>query len=146
MMLDITYQKKSGETKTYTILTIDPVKENQYTNTAQLHGILTGDLSDDELVNMIVSLGNLDYNPDDKKVPVANLQSEDAYNNYKALYGGQDRYRTFITENISSVTQILIEEAEDDEDNDNDQDVTTEDDGRVEISQDMKKMTTEGIE
>jgi hypothetical protein len=111
MMLDITYKKKSGETKTYTILTIEPSKENQYTKSSQLHGILIDDLSDADIFKLIVSLGNLTVG-DDRKAPLTNLQSDDAYSKYKSLYGSQDRYRTFIIENIVNARQILIGELE----------------------------------
>jgi hypothetical protein len=111
MMLDITYQKKSGETKPYTILVVDPTKQNQYTTTSQLHGILINDLTDAELIKLVVTIGNLQYQ-EDRRSPLTNLQSDEVYDKYKSLYGSQDRYRTFILENIKTARQILLGEAE----------------------------------
>jgi hypothetical protein len=112
MLLDISYKKSSGESKTYSVLTIDPDKINQYTNNRQLHGLLIDDLNDDEVVKLINVMGELTYNVEDKKAPLTDLQNNEAYEKFKANYDTKERYRTFTLDNISSVRQILIGDIE----------------------------------
>ena len=58
MLLEFSYTKKSdGSTKSYMVLVIDPSKKNENSNTIQLHGIIINDLSDDELINLVSTLG-----------------------------------------------------------------------------------------
>jgi hypothetical protein len=110
MLLDISYKKSSGESKTYSVLTIDPDKINQYTNNRQLHGLLIDDLNDDEVIKLINVMGELTYNVEDKRAPLTDLQNNEAYEKFKANYDTKERYRTFTLDNISSVRQILIGE------------------------------------
>jgi peroxiredoxin len=110
MLLDITYKKGSGETKTYSVLAIDPDKVNQHTNNRQLHGLLIDDLSDDDVIKLINVMGELTYDAEDKRAPLTDLQNNEAYEKFKANYDTKERYRTFILENITNVRQILIGE------------------------------------
>jgi hypothetical protein len=58
MLLEFSYTKKSdGFTKSYMVLVIDPAKKNENTKTTQLHGVLINDLSDDELIELVDTLG-----------------------------------------------------------------------------------------
>jgi hypothetical protein len=108
MLLDIIYQKDSGETSTYSVLAIDPDKVNQFTNNRQLHGLLIGDLTDDEIVKLINVMGELIYNPEDKKAALVDLQNNESYQKFSANYDTKKRYRTFTLNNIRSVRQILV--------------------------------------
>jgi hypothetical protein len=108
MLLDINYQKNSGENKIYSVLVIDPDKVNQHTNNRQLHGILIDDLTDDEIIKLINDMGELTYDSEDTRAPLADLQNNEAYQRFSANYDTKKRYRTFTLENISSARQILI--------------------------------------
>jgi len=108
MLLSITYKKNSGEVKDYMLITIDPDKENKFTKNNQLHGLLVDDLSDEELIKMIVTIGNLSYDPTDVRAPLTDIQNDEAYEKFKANYDTKKRYRTFTLDNIRSVRQILV--------------------------------------
>lgn len=109
MLLEFSYTKKSdGSTKSYMVLVIDPAKKNENTKTTQLHGILIDDLSDDELIKLIVTLGNTQITPNAREAPLANLQSNETYDNYVGSIKGDRRYRTFVLDNVGSVRQILV--------------------------------------
>jgi hypothetical protein len=111
MLLEFSYTKKSdGSTKSYMVLVIDPSKENENTKTTQLHGILIDDLSDEELIKLVVTLGNVQLTPDERSEPLVNLQSDEAYDKYVGSIKGDRRYRTFVTDNIANPRQILLGE------------------------------------
>jgi hypothetical protein len=110
MLIDISYQKDSGETKTYSVLVIDPDKTNQFTNNRQLHGLLIDDLTDDGVIKLINDMGELTYDSEDKRAPLTDLQNNEAYQRFSANYDTKKRYRTFTLDNIKSVRQILIGE------------------------------------
>lgn len=113
MLVEFSYTKiADGTTKSYMILVIDPSKKNESTNNEQLHGLLVDDLSDMELIGLITKLGSFQFNPDDPAAPLTNLQSDSAYSKYLSTTKSQKRYRTFVTKNISSISQILIGEVQ----------------------------------
>jgi hypothetical protein len=104
MLLEFTYKKISDtSTKNYIVLVIDPDRNNH------LHALLVEDLSDMELVGMITKLGNFSYDADNPANPLTNLKSDEAYSKYLGIKN-QRRYRTFVSDNISNLRQILIGE------------------------------------
>ena len=108
MFLDFTYSK-DGETKRYIGLVIDPDKKHPTTSKAQLHALLVDGMSDAEILRLVASVGNITFDPDNKKSPITFLKTEDAYDKYKASSILTNRkYRTFLVNNMSSVRQILI--------------------------------------
>jgi hypothetical protein len=101
ILIEFFYKKKDGSTKKYITLVIDPDKNGL------LHALLIDDLSDFEILQTITKLANLNYDPSNPKAPITNLQTDEAYVNY-SLIKDQRRYRTFLTENIFNLRQILI--------------------------------------
>jgi hypothetical protein len=108
MLLEFNYQKKSGETKTYSVLTIDPEIPNQHTNNLQLHGIVVDELSDDELKALISSIGPLTISAENRRASLTDLANDESYEKFKAQYVSRNIYRTFNKDNISLLRQILL--------------------------------------
>lgn len=105
MLVEFSYTKISDDsTKSYIAIVIDPNKDNY------LHALLIDDLSDFELVNLVVRLGDsFTFDPDKRADPLTNLKTDEAYNKYLGIKN-QRRYRTFLVNKISSLRQILIGE------------------------------------
>jgi hypothetical protein len=115
MLLEFSYIKaKDKKTANYMILVIDPEKLHDSTDNAHLHGILIDNLSDLEIVRISTEIGQeFNYNPDERRVPITMLQSDEAYVRYTASFIKNDRrYRTFLVDNMANVRQILIGELE----------------------------------
>jgi hypothetical protein len=108
MLLEFSYQKQSGETKSYNVLTIDPEIPNPHTNNLQLHGIVVDDLTDQELTDMIATLGPLTIDAENRRAPLTELANDEAYEKFKSQYVPRNIYRTFNKDNISLLRQILL--------------------------------------
>lgn len=111
MMLQFTYRKTSGETGEYTVLVVDPNRENEHASQPQLHGYLLNDFSDRELVDFFSSFDtevNLDV--EENRTPVvADLNNDEAYAKFaSSRYVNNRAYRTFNLSGISRVRQILV--------------------------------------
>ena len=106
MMVEFTYTKLDSTTSSYTVLVIDPEKNGH------MHGLLIGDLSDQDLIRLSSEVGGtFEHDLADRKAPITDLQSEAAYERFKSSgFSDVRRYRTFIVEKISSIRQILIGE------------------------------------
>jgi hypothetical protein len=115
MLLEFSYIKdKDKKPANYMVLVIDPEKLHDSTDNAHLHGILIKDLSDLEIVRISTEIGQeFNYNPDERRVPITMLQSDEAYARYRTSSIKKDRlYRTFLVDSITNVRQILIGELE----------------------------------
>jgi hypothetical protein len=108
MLLEFKYQKKSGETKIYNVLTIDPQISNQYTNNLQLHGIVVDEMNDVELKELISSIGPLTIDAENRRASLTDLANDEAYAKFKSQYVSRNIYRTFNKANISLLRQILL--------------------------------------
>jgi hypothetical protein len=132
MMIQFNYTKTSGEGSRrgqYTVLVIDPDKKNKYTLEPQLHGFIIEDLSDDELVNFLDTIGtNTNLNSEDKRrAVVEELNTDEAYERFKSSgYVKERSYRTFNTRNMSRVRQILIGKTKEEKDSKKKEPTTTE--------------------
>ncbi len=108
-MVEFSYIAKDSTTKTYSVLVIDVINTNdiQY-----LHGLLLDNLSDFDIIKLSTQVGNqFNFNPDERDVPLTSLNSDEAYSRYKtSIFKNDRRYRTFILDNVSNLTQILIGE------------------------------------
>lgn len=109
IMLEFSYSKKTGESKSYSIIVIDILRSN---DTEYLHGLLLDNLSDFDIVKLSTEIGNrFNFDPDARSVPLTSLDSDEAYARYKtSLFKNDRRYRTFIVNNMSNLKQILIGE------------------------------------
>jgi hypothetical protein len=109
MLVEFDYIPDGSASKgNYQVLIIDPSK---YNNGKQyLHGILTADLSDFDVISLITKLGNLKLDPDERDMPLSELANDLAYANYKQYIKKERRYRTFLIDNIKTIKQILIGE------------------------------------
>jgi hypothetical protein len=102
MLVEFTYRKMRDSTaKTYMAMVVDPNKNNY------LHALLVDDLSDVDLIRLVVTLGNLTFDPSNRAQPLTDLKSDEAYKKYSGIKD-QRRYRTFLLSNISGLRQILI--------------------------------------
>ena len=110
MLLDITYQKTPEEAKNYSLLVIDPNKENKFSKALQMHALLVDDLEDGEVVRMVNDMAQFAPDPADKRAPVADLKNDAAYQGFIDNYDTKKRYRTFTLTKIKNVRQILIGE------------------------------------
>jgi hypothetical protein len=108
MIVDVDYKKLSGETETYQVLVIDPNKLNEHTGNSQLHGVLVDDLHDNSLIELTIKMGKFYYDPSNRRNPLTDLKTDDAYEKFKEHYGGKVRYRTFLIDNITSARQRLV--------------------------------------
>lgn len=108
MMVEFSYTKRDSTTSSYTVLVIDPDRNGH------LHGLLIGGLSDDELIKLSKEVGGeFNYDPEDRRAPITQLQSDAAYQRFKnSGFSEVRRYRTFLLDKISSIRQILIGEIE----------------------------------
>lgn len=115
MMVQFTYNKKSGGTDEYVVLVIDPNRENDHATEPQLHGFTIKELSDNELIDFFNSLGSgKTITAEDRRAPVVeSLNSDDAYAKFaSSKYVSSRAYRTFNLSGISQVRQILLGTAE----------------------------------
>lgn len=111
MMIDFSYTKKDSTAGRYEVIVIDPAKKSG--DNLYLHGLLIDDLSDMDLVRVSTEIGQVfNYDPDgDRKAPLTYLQSDVAYERYKASpFLSKRIYRTFLLESIRSPRQIVIGE------------------------------------
>jgi hypothetical protein len=94
------------------VIIIDPAKKAG--DDAYLHGLVIDNLSDMELVRLSTEIGKeFNYDPSERKAPITYLQSDAAYERYKASGIVNERlYRTFLLSNVSNPRQILIGELE----------------------------------
>jgi hypothetical protein len=108
MMVEFSYTKDSGETGTYSAIVIDPSKKGE--NELYMHAILIDDLSDEEIVKLATEIGQeFNFDPDARRNPLTYLQTNEAYDRYRASNIKPKRiYRTFVTNRIKMVRQILI--------------------------------------
>lgn len=115
MMIQFTYNKKSGGTDDYIVLVVDPNKPNKYTTEKQLHGFIIEDLSDAQLIEFFSSFNKtvkLDY-LDRRASVVEGLNTTEAYNAFKTSKYVKDRsYRTFNLNSMNQVRQILLGSAD----------------------------------
>lgn len=116
MMIQFNYSKKSGGSGKYTVLVVDPERQNDRATEPQLHGFVIDELSDSELIEFFASFGKsmkLDY--DDRRASVVEgLNTDAAYETFKSSKYVKDRsYRTFNLSGMSGVRQILIGSPED---------------------------------
>jgi len=71
MMIQFSYQKKSGGAGSYTVLVIDPNRKSERATEPQLHGFVIEELTDAQLIEFFASFGtsiNMDY--DDRRASV----------------------------------------------------------------------------
>lgn len=111
MMIQFNYKKTSGESGTYTVLVVDPDRQNERAKEPQLHGFVIDELSDKELIDFFTLFGKtvkLDY--DDRRASVVEeLNTDEAYTAFKSSKYVKDRsYRTFNLSGMSSIRQILV--------------------------------------
>lgn len=115
MMIQFNYTKKSGGSGSYTVLVVDPNRQNDHASEPQLHGFVIDELSDSQLIEFFASFGktiNLDYE-DRRASVVEGLNTDEAYNMFKASkYVDNRSYRTFNISSMSSVRQILLGEVD----------------------------------
>ena len=111
MMIQFNYTKKSGGSGSYTVLVVDPNRQNDHASEPQLHGFVIDELSDSQLIEFFASFGktiNLDYE-DRRASVVEGLNTDEAYNMFKgSKYVDNRSYRTFNLSSMSSVRQILL--------------------------------------
>ena len=111
MMISFNYSKKSGDSGKYTVLVVDPNRQNERALEPQLHGFVIDELSDKELVEFFTSFGKsikLDYE-DRRSSIVEELNTDEAYERFKSSKYVKDRsYRTFNLSTMSAVRQILL--------------------------------------
>lgn len=112
MLLEFLYKSDSNPQKKYTVLVIDPNRQNTHATGNQLHALLIDDLSDFDLLGLVTKVGNLSLDPDNREAPLTDLKSNDAYIKYTNTISSQRRYRTFNVDKLSAVRQILIGELE----------------------------------
>jgi hypothetical protein len=116
MMLVFKYVKLSGEQDTYTVLVIDPNRTNNRAREPQLHGFIIEELSDEELIQFIVSFRtttNIGDYENRRKAIVDKLDTDTSYEKFRSSkYADGRPYRTFNRSKISQLRQILIGEVE----------------------------------
>jgi len=111
MMIEFNYRKTSGESGTYTVLVVDPDRQNDHASQPQLHGYVIDKLTDEDLIKFFASFRKeINMDVDDRHATVVQeLNTEDAYRTFRSSRYLKDRpYRTFNLSGISSVRQILI--------------------------------------
>jgi hypothetical protein len=118
MMVWLQYQsKETGETKDYKALVIDPSRPDEHTGNIQLHGILLDEMHDVSIMELIIRMGKFYFDPDNRRDPLTELTSDEAYQKFREHYAGTLKdpfksgktiYRTFLVENIRKVAQVLI--------------------------------------
>lgn len=114
MMVEFSYTKETGDTNTYTAIVIDPSKSKEVNGVQQkyMHAILIDDLTDFEIIKLATELGEeFEFDPDNRTVPITYLKTDEAYTRYTQSNIKPKRiYRTFITERVKSIRQILLGE------------------------------------
>ena len=116
MMLEFNYTKKDRTSDKYTVLVVDPDRQNDHANEPQLHAVLIDELSDRELVELFASFRTeINMNPYERKESVVTeLNSDGAYESFiNSRFGGERKYRTFNRSAMSGVRQILLGMVED---------------------------------
>jgi len=115
MMIQFNYTKKSGGSGSYTVLVVDPNRQNDHASEPQLHGFVIDELSDSQLIEFFASFGKttkLDYE-DRRASVVEGLNTDEAYTTFKSSkYVDNRSYRTFNISSMSSVRQILLGEVD----------------------------------
>lgn len=115
MMIQFNYTKKSGGSGSYTVLVVDPNRQNEHASEPQLHGFVIDELSDSQLIEFFTSFGKttkLDYE-DRRASVVEGLNTDEAYTTFKSSkYVDNRSYRTFNISSMSSVRQILLGEVD----------------------------------
>ena len=112
MLLEFSYKGENSTQKKYTVMVIDPSRQNTHATEYQLHALLIDDLSDMELLRLVSKVGNLSLDPNNRAAPLTNLQTNEAYEKYKKSLKSDNRYRTFNVDKLTVVRQILIGELE----------------------------------
>lgn len=111
MMIKFNYSKKSGGLGAYTVLVVDPDRQNERATEPQLHGFVIEDLTDSQLIEFFASFGktiNIDYENRRGSV-VEELNTDEAYAAFSASPYVKDRsYRTFNRSGMSRIRQILV--------------------------------------
>lgn len=111
MMIQFNYSKKSGGSGAYTVLVVDPNRQNEHASEPQLHGFVIDDLTDSELIEFLSSFGkdvNVGYENRRGSV-VEELNTDEAYSTFlSSRYVKERSYRTFNLSGMSQVRQILI--------------------------------------
>ncbi len=111
MMVQFNYKKRSGGSGQYTVLVVDPNRQNDHASEIQLHGFVIDELSDNELVDFFSTFGTeVQLDSKNNRVPVVeNLNSDEAYTKFATSKYVDDRsYRTFNLSGISRIRQILL--------------------------------------
>lgn len=101
MIVEFRYTKLDGTNDLYSVLVIDPAKPSKSDTSSELylHGFSLKDIPDNELKEFFSDISLFDLNTDE------------AYKNFaSSKYVDNRPYRTFKVNNISSVTQVKVEE------------------------------------
>jgi hypothetical protein len=109
IMVEFSYTGKQSKSDKYSIIVIDVVTSN---GVEYLHGLVLENLSDLDIVRLSTEIGkSFNFDPDERKMPLTSLNSDEAYDRYKtSIFKNDRRYRTFIMNNILNLQQILIGE------------------------------------
>lgn len=111
MMVQFTYNKKSGGSGQYIVLVVDPRRQNEHASEPQLHGFVIDEMSDTQLIEFFSSFDSeMDIDMKGKRAPVIeNLNTDEAYRSFASSKYVKDRsYRTFNLSGISQTRQILL--------------------------------------
>lgn len=115
MMIQFNYTKKSGGSGSYTVLVVDPNRQNDHASEPQLHGFVIDELSDSQLIEFFASFGKITkFDYEDRRASVVEeLNTDEAYTTFKSSkYVDNRSYRTFNLSSMSSVRQILLGEVD----------------------------------
>ena len=107
MMIQFSYMKTSGGSGQYTVLVIDPNRQNKHASESQLHGFVIDELTDSQLMEFFSFFDkDLDLSTKGKRESVVQeLNSDEAYAKFaSSTYVKNRSYRTF---NISGMTRVL---------------------------------------
>lgn len=111
MMIKFGYTKKTGESNDYTVLVVDPKRQNEHATEPQLHGFIIDELSDTELIDFFASFKktiNIDYS-DRRASVVEDLNTDEAYTTFlSSKYVKNRSYRTFNLSSMFQVRQVLL--------------------------------------
>tara|TARA_R110000868_G_scaffold201591_3_gene449108 strand:+ start:2600 stop:3001 length:402 start_codon:yes stop_codon:yes gene_type:complete len=111
MMVEFTYSKKSGGTGKYTVLVVDPSRENEHASEPQLHGFIINELNDAQLIEFFASFGkSINLDSTDRRASVMEgLNTDEAYTTFaSSKYVKSRSYRTFNISGISQLRQVLL--------------------------------------
>ena len=110
-MITFDYSKREGGSGNYTVLVVDPNRQNSHANEPQLHGFVIDELSDSELIEFFSSFRKgirLDYE-DRRASVIEELNTDEAYTAFKSSKYVKNRtYRTFNLSGMKTIKQILI--------------------------------------